>query len=647
MIARHSIEQVIETAQVEEVISHFVNLKRRGANMIGLCPFHDEKTPSFSVSPSKNIYKCFGCGRGGNAVSFVMEHEGYSFPEAIRYLAKMYNIELAETEQSPEELQEALKKDSLYIVMDFAKKHFIHNLFNTQAGTRIGLSYFKERGFRESTIREFELGFAPDDGTDLTEMALHKQYKKEFLIDLGISNSSGRDFFRNRVIFPVHNLSGKTIAFGGRTLTHDKKIPKYINSPESDIYNKRKSLYALFFAKNHIRKQDNCILVEGYTDVISLHQAGIRNVVASSGTSLTEDQVRLIKRYTQNVTVIYDGDEAGINAALRGLEMILVQDMYVRIVVLPEKHDPDSYLREVGPAAFTSFLEEHADDFILFKSRVLGSAAANDPVQKVRVLKDIVQTLSKVPDPLARSTYIRECSRILTIEEHILISETNKLIKQEIRQRRFREQMASERNSDRMAVEAETEKPRETQREVFTAATPDISLERELVRILINHADKLYEEESGTTVADFLIETCEELIPYFDDELYGRIFLDSVIRRRENNPVSTKYYLNHPDATFRDTAIDLVSFPYVYANWSEKGMELQTQKLPDENYINESDQINIRLNYRKLGKIIAENLEKLKELHPDSEEYLVILKVHQKLLEERKEFAELLNNVIS
>lgn len=646
MIARHSIDQVIETAQVEEVISHFVNLKRRGVNMIGLCPFHDEKTPSFTVSPSKNIYKCFGCGRGGNAVSFVMEHEGYSFPEAIRYLAKMYNIDLVETEQSAEEAQQALKKDSLYIVMEFSKNHFIHNLFNTQAGTAIGLSYFKERGFRESTIKEFELGFAPDDQSDLTDLALQKKYKKEFLVELGLCNANGRDFFRNRVIFPIHNLSGKTIGFGGRTLTNNKKVPKYINSPESDIYNKRKSLYALYQAKNDIRKHDNCLLVEGYTDVLSLHQAGIKNVVASSGTSLTDDQVRLIKRYTQNVTVIYDGDEAGINAAMRGMEMILSQNMYVKVVLLPEKHDPDSFLREVGPAAFSDHIKNNSDDFVLFKTRKLGTDA-KDPVEKVRVLKDIVQTLSKVPDPLARSTYIRECSRMLAIEERILVNETNKLIKQEIQQKRFREQVNAAREADRTVEEIKPGRSETNQKDLFSTASADEHLEKELIRILVNHADKSYDEENNTTIADFLIEQCEELIPYFEHELYSRIFLDAVIRRKENKFLSTKYFLNHEDKSIQQTAIDLLTFPYEYANWSQKGMELQTQKLPDENYVNEANQINIRINYRKLEKIIKENLDKLKTFDHNTEEYLVTLKVHQKLLEERKEFATLLNNVIA
>ena len=645
MIARHSIDLVLDTAQAEEVIGHFVNLKRRGVNLIGLCPFHDEKTPSFTVSPAKNIYKCFGCGKGGDAVRFIMDHEGYSFPEAIRYLAGMYHITLEETTPSPEEEALAMRTDSLYIVMEFSKNHFIHNLFKTQSGINIGLSYFKERGFRENTIREFELGFAPDESSDLTETAIQKKYKKEFLVELGLSNASGRDFFRNRVIFPIHNLSGKVIGFGGRALLKDKKVPKYINSPESEIYNKRKSLYGLYFAKAAIRKEDSCILVEGYTDVISLHQAGIQNVVASSGTSLTEDQIRLIKRYTRQVIVIYDGDQAGINAAIRGMEMILVENMFVRIVTLPETHDPDSFLREKGPAAFLEFLKTEAHDFILFKTQLLEKSANKDPVEKVRVLREIVSTLAKVPDPLARSTYVKECSTILNIEERILINETNKLIRNEIRQKKFREDLRAGQQTDMEVLSKTDREPAGQQRELF-AGLNDEHLEKELIRLIMNHGDKILEEEDGMTVADFLIEQCQELIPYFEVDLYTQIFIDIIEKSKTGSLPDRKYFLNHENADIRSLAIDMMSNQYVYADWSSKGMELQTQKPPEENFSNESRQLSYWINYKKLDKIIAENIGQLKELDPESDDYLVVLKVHQKLLEERKTLAELLNNVI-
>jgi len=647
MISRNSIDQVLETAQTEEVVGNYVNLKRRGVNLIGLCPFHDEKTPSFTVSPAKNIYKCFGCGQGGGAVNFIMDHEGYSFPEAIRYLAKMYNIDLEETVPSPEEEAKSLKKDSLFIVNEFSKNHFIHNLHNTQAGVNIGLSYFKERGFREKTIKDFELGFAPDEYANLTENALHKSYNKEFLLELGLSTQNGRDFFRNRVIFPIHNLSGKAIGFGGRALTNDKKTPKYLNSAESEIYNKRKSLYALYFAKTAIRKEDSCILVEGYTDVISLHQAGIQNVVASSGTALTDDQIKLIKRYTQNVVVIFDGDPAGINAALRGMDLILAQNMYVKIVILPENHDPDSFLRASGPAAFLGFLEQNSNDFILFKSKLLGDKAKNDPVAKVRVLKDIVQTISKVPDPLARSTYIKECSTILQIDESVLISETNKLIKNEIKQRRFREGLEEGRQNDlSVVVEPEQQKKASSQKEQFTGDT-DQHLEKQLLHLMINYGDKLYDETNETYVVDFLLEKTAEFIPYFESEFYTRLIIEILDQRKKKVTVDLKFFMNHSDESFRKFAIDESTSMYNYANWSEKGMELQTQNMPDLNYKSESDQLTVWFHYRKLDKIISENLKRLKEIDPSSEDYIITLKIHQRLLEEKKELATVLNIVIS
>ncbi|HRQ29828.1 MAG TPA: DNA primase [Saprospiraceae bacterium] len=645
MIAKHSIDQVLETAQVEEVVSHFVNLKRRGVNMIGLCPFHNEKTPSFTVSPAKNLFKCFGCGKGGNAVHFVMEHEGYSFPEAIRFLAKMYNITLDETVADPSESEDKQKKDSLFIVTEFAKNHFVHNLFHTQAGVNIGMSYFRERGFRENTIKEFSLGFAPDDPTDLTEIALRNQYKKEFLVELGLCNENGRDFFRNRVIFPIQNLSGKTIGFGGRILGNDKKIAKYINSPESEIYNKRKTLYGLYFAKNDIRKEDSCILVEGYTDVISLHQAGIKNVVASSGTSLTDDQIRLIKRYTQNVTVIYDGDAAGIHAAQRGTDLILAMDMFVKVVILPEQHDPDSFIKKEGPNAFRTYLRDKAQDFILFKSYFLKKEINQDPVRKVAVLKDIVQTLSKIPDPMARNTYVKESSNIMDIDEAILINEVNKVIKNEIRQKRFRESL---RDGEPVAQEGNFDMPDSQpvhEQSDFTNKA-DESMERGLISLLINFGNTLYDEKSQITVAQIVVSGCAELLGYFTNQVYASIFREVIHKTSAGEVTDQKYFTNHPDEPIRQLAIDLLNSPYVYAGWQNKGMELQTQRMPDQNFKNEADQLIIRINNRKLTMMIEENMKKLDKLDPEDPEYLISLKLHAKMIEQKKELANLIDKVI-
>ncbi|MCI5080604.1 MAG: DNA primase, partial [Saprospiraceae bacterium] len=348
MITQKSVQEILETAKVEDVIQDFVNLKRRGVNMIGLCPFHNEKTPSFTVSPAKNIYKCFGCGKAGNPVQFLMDHENLSFPEALRWLAQKYGIEIEEKQVSQEVIEERQRLDSLYIVNKFARDFFAEQLFETDRGKSVGLSYFKQRGFREDIIRKFGLGYSPAQSDLLTVTAKQKGYNIDLMKEVGLTSKYGRDFFRDRVMFTIHNLSGKVIGFGGRILQKDVKAPKYINSPETEIYNKSKVLYGAFFAKTAIRKQDECILVEGYTDVISLHQDGIENVVASSGTSLTVDQIRLVKRYTQNIKILYDGDKAGIKAALRGLDLVLAQDMNVKVVLLPEGEDPDSYLQGVG-----------------------------------------------------------------------------------------------------------------------------------------------------------------------------------------------------------------------------------------------------------------------------------------------------------
>ena len=358
MITQKTIQEILDTVKVEDVVQEFVNLKRRGVNMIGLCPFHNEKTPSFTVSPGKNIYKCFGCGQGGDSVKFLMEHEQLSYPEALRYLANKYGIEIEETETTQEHREEQQLLDSLYLVNQYARDFYQDQLFNTDFGKSVGLNYFKERGFREETIKKFGLGFAPDKKDAFTLQATQDGYKTEVLKKLGLTTSYGKDFFQNRVLFTIHNLTGKVIGFGGRILVKNKKAPKYINSPETEIYNKSKVLYGAYFAKRAIRKKDECILVEGYTDVLSLHQAGIENVVASSGTSLTIDQIRLIKRYTPNIKILYDGDAAGIKAALRGLDLVLEQDLNVKVVLLPEGEDPDSYLQKVGSAAFETFIEE-------------------------------------------------------------------------------------------------------------------------------------------------------------------------------------------------------------------------------------------------------------------------------------------------
>ncbi|OYX94261.1 MAG: DNA primase, partial [Sphingobacteriia bacterium 35-40-5] len=431
MIPKDTVDKIIETSRIEEVVGDFVSLKRRGTSMIGLCPFHNEKTPSFHVSVGKGIFKCFGCGKGGDSVRFIMEHEKATYPEALRYLANKYSIEIAEVENTPEEQAVNDRRESLYIVSAWAAKFFQQQMLETDEGKSIGLSYFKERGFRDDIIKKFELGYSPDVWDALTQSAITEGYNIQFLEETGLTirkeNEKFYDRFRGRVMFPIHSFTGRVIGFGGRTLKTDKAVPKYVNSPESDIYHKSNVLYGLFFAKKSMRDEDNCYLVEGYADVLSVHQAGIENVVASSGTSLTIEQIRMIGRFTKNITILYDGDDAGIKASLRGLDMILEEGLNVKIVLFPDGDDPDSYVQKFGSAAFKSHIEGSKKDFILFKTSILLKDAGNDPIKRAGIIREVVESIAKIPDGIKASVFVRECSSLLQIEERVLISELNKI----------------------------------------------------------------------------------------------------------------------------------------------------------------------------------------------------------------------------
>jgi len=643
LISKRSIERVFETAKVEEVVGNFVGLKRRGVNFIGLCPFHNEKTPSFTVSPAKNIYKCFGCGKGGNSVNFVMEHEGYSYIEAIKFIAQMYNIELEEIEMSSEQKESQEKRDSLFIVNEWAKKRFADNLFKTQQGVNIGLAYFKERGFRESIIKKFDLGFAVDDSKDLTQAADREGYKMEYLKELGLVSKKDYDFFRNRVMFTIHNLTGKAIGFAGRIMGNNPKMPKYINSPESEIYNKRKILYGLYFAKNEIRKLDYCILVEGYTDVLSLVQGGIENVVASSGTSLTSDQVRLIKRYTNTIKILYDGDAAGINAAMRGMDLILAENIMVKLVILPENHDPDSYMKEVGPTEFLKFVEENEKDFILYKTQLLLQETSGDPVKRAYILKDIVSTLSKVSDPLIRSMYVKECSNLLDVDEKIIVSETNKLIKKEIKDRVIKQKRAESMEAPMDIVDDDTKVVAPSQTYLLRS---DEYQERAVVKVLMEKGHLYFDKDEELLVVDFIIMNVLDTLEYFENSTYKKIIQLALKQREQGHIPDELFYSNNEDSEIRRMYVELVMNPYDYADWASRGMELQTQKPPENNQVEETKQAVMRLTYKKLNKIIKENNKKMSEQDTGSEEYITLLKLHQKLLEEKKKMALQLNIVI-
>lgn len=642
----------MSAVRIEDVIEDFVNLKRKGTNYTGLCPFHDEKTPSFAVSPSKGIFKCFGCGKGGSALNFIMEHESMSYTEAIRYLANKYRIELVETQQTQEEKEAKELSDSLYILNDFARQHYQDQLFNTDEGRSVGLSYFKERGYLESTIKSFGLGYAPNTKDGFTQAALKKQFKEEHLKLLGLTTRSDNDFFRSRVMFSIHNLSGKVVALAGRIMTNDKNQPKYINSPESEIYIKHKILYGIYQAKTAIRKEDECILVEGYTDVITLHQGGIQNVVASSGTALNKEQVKLIKRFTQNIKLIYDGDPAGINAALRGLDIILEEDMNIRLVLLPDKEDPDSFFKKQGTEKFLQFLKEQEKDFILFKADHLLQFAGQDPIKRVEVFKEIIQSIAKVADHMKRHTYINLCSNLMKMDEQILISEVAKVIDQNLKNKRVQENRDRLRAGKSEALKTDFEKSVQYEDDMpvlplATRLTGDEYQERDLARILICGCDKPYADESGITIGEYLLTNIEDSLDSFENPLYKKVFLAALEAMQKKEMLTPHTFVHHSDNEISILAIDFLSTPYALAKWDERNIFLQTQKLPDENFPRDAYQAIMRFKLKKIGRIIEQTQKNLsQQSEMDEEEKKLELRVLIQMQKERNEIAKMLNNVI-
>lgn len=634
MITQDTIQRIFETARVEEVVGEFVNLKKRGVNMIGLCPFHNEKTPSFTVSPTKGIYKCFGCGESGNSVKFLMEHEHYSYPEALKYLAGRYNIEIEETQQTAEEKEKKDLSESLYIINEFAQQFFSKTLFETEEGKSIGLSYFKERGFREATIKKFQLGYSPNEKDAFTQKAISSHFNIELLKKLGLTGSSGIDFFRERVIFPIHNLTGKVIAFGGRTLKTDKKIPKYINSPESDIYNKSKVLFGIYQAKTAIRAKDICILAEGYTDVVSLHQAGIENIVASSGTSLTVEQIRLIKRFTNNIHILYDGDQAGIKAASRGIELVLKEGLNVKIILIPDNEDPDSYLKKVGHEAFTEFLNQQAKDFILFKTGLMMQAVQNDPVKKSELTNEIVETISNIPDPIIRSQYIRECSAILSVDESILVNISNKLKRKALQ----KETTATKSETD--DLESTTNIPAEHLQEPLLDFTD--YQEKDVVRLLVLYGDR--EISEGLTVTEYILSELEHIS--FENKLYQKIHsLYKGALEKNHKLIPTSELMSYPDEEVSSFIIDLLTSPY---SLSENWDKMHDIVVPDLTTNFKKDIISglAHFKLKKLDKLLEENSKKLKTNLAEAE-YIAILKVHQKLIDMKKQLVSITGTVVS
>jgi len=569
MIDRSTIERILETAKIEEVVSDFVALRKRGVNFIGLCPFHDEKTPSFTVSPAKNICKCFGCGKGGTPVHFIMEHEQLSYPDALRWLAKKYHIEIKEREMSDEERAMESLRESLFVINQYAHKYFIDNLHGTEEGKAIGLQYFLHRGINEETIRKFGLGYSLEKRDALSRKAAADGYNPAFLDKTGLcfTTDDGRqlDRFWGRVMFPVHTVSGKVVAFGGRLLNSNPKAGKYINSPESEIYHKSNHLYGIYFAKQAIIQKDCCIMVEGYLDVISLHQSGIKNVVASSGTSLTIEQIRLVHRFTNNMLLLYDGDKAGIKASLRGIDMLLREGLNIKVALLPDGEDPDSYAQSHSTEEVETFLRENQVDFITFKTNLLLDEAGSDPIKRAALIGDIVKSIAAIPNDILRSEYTKQCSEMLQSKEQVLVSEIAKIRRQSAEEQ-YKQQTREAKSTPTEEEEQSSASP------FFEEDNTIYNKERAIIQFILRHGEKqLLVPENAESDTPAFTETVISNIHYsivgdgiqFSHPLYKKIFEEAATHGEEQGFVAEKYFLAHPDAEISRLTAELCNDRYM------------------------------------------------------------------------------------
>jgi DNA primase len=627
MIPKETIDKIFEAARIEEVVSGFVQLKKRGANFIGHCPFHDEKTPSFTVSASKGIYKCFGCGKGGNSVSFVMEHEHYSYPEALKYLAEKYSIEVAEKELTPEQNIRANDRDSLYVISSFANKFFQQQLWGREEGKIVGLSYYKERGFTEETIKKFQLGYSPKQKDALSKEAIKYSFQQKYLEDSGLSiikNKSALDKFRERMMFPIHSFSGRVLGFGGRTLQKDNKA-KYINSPESLIYLKSKILYGIYFAKQHISKQNNCFIVEGYTDVISLHQAGVENVVSSSGTSLTSEQIKLINRFTKNITILFDGDAAGLKASFRSIDMILAEGMNVKVVLFPDGEDPDSFAQKCTQEELINYLEENQKDFITFKTNILSEDTNEDPAKRVEMIKDIASSIAQIPDDIGRSEYIKECSRMLRVKELDLAKE-----------------VSAQKNKRISPFPAKSENSSNFEEKEIPTSKMDKE-EKEIIRLLLNYGNKnMKEEDQKISIASFIIQELEVDNISFENEQYQSILGEISAHVKEDGEINLNYFTLHQNPSISKLAIDLISKKHSLSeNWKSRHRILTGSEEDKFRKAVESSIYALKLKHldTKLGDIQLQ----LKE-NPDDDERFT--KAYAKYLQTRRQIAEKLGRTM-
>ncbi len=634
MIDQATIDRILDAAQIVDVVSDFVTLRKRGVNYVGLCPFHNEKTPSFSVSPSKGLCKCFSCGKGGNAVHFIMEHEQLSYPEALRYLAKKYGIEIKERELTNEEKQAQSERESLFIVNNFARDYFQNILKNHADGRSIGMAYFRSRGFRDDIIEKFQLGYSTESHDALAQEALKKGYKKDFLIKTGLCYETDdhrlRDRFWGRVIFPVHTLSGKVVAFGGRVLagaTKGVKV-KYVNSPESEIYHKSNELYGIYFAKQAIVKQDRCFLVEGYTDVISMHQSGVENVVASSGTALTPGQIRMIHRFTNNMTILYDGDEAGIHASLRGIDMLLEEGMNIKVCLLPDGEDPDSFARKHNATEFQAFIQENETDFIRFKTNLLLGSAGTDPIKRAELIGSLVQSISIIPEAIVRDVYIKECAQLLHVEDKLLVSEVAK------RREKQAEQQAERAERERRAANAARENaeagsngntadmppsesasqqgsdyppenvppsdfpgvappPFSQQEEAYVSFIPQegkegqefYKYERLILQMVVRYGERVMcnvsneeGQEVPITVIEYIVNDLKEDDLAFHNPLHRQLLAEAAAHIHSEGFIAERYFMSHPDPTISKLSVELISNRYQLSKYHSKSQKIVTDE---------------------------------------------------------------------
>ena len=664
MIDQVTIERIQDAARIVDVVSDFITLRKRGANYVGLCPFHDDHSPSFYVSPAKNICKCFACGEGGAPVHFIMKHEQLSYYDALKYLAKKYHIEVEEKELTDEEKQAQNIRESLFILNEYARDFFEKILHEHPEGRAVGMSYFRERGFRDDIIKKFQLGYSLEQRNAFSTEALKSGYQREYLLKTGLAYGGEHmqpltDRFRGRVIFPIHTLSGKVVAFGGRILKKVENTGKYINSPESEIYSKSNELYGIYFAKNAIVKQDRCYLVEGYTDVISMHQAGIENVVASSGTALTHGQIRLIRRFSNNITVLYDGDAAGINAALRGIDLLLEEGMNVKVVLLPDGEDPDSFARKQNAESFTRYINDHEVDFIRFKTQLLLEETASDPIKKAGLIANLVQSISVIPNNITRSVYIHDCANLLNVDEKMLIREVNKIRLKNVEKQKKR----SSEKKETLPVEHD-----EAFRNAFSA-DPYEKYERQLIHYIIRYGmNPIYRRferekrregkkaievdvlvEEGPLVIHFIKYDLERDHIEFTHPLYRQVFEEAVEKSGETDFVPDKYFLYHPDPKISELASEVMTDKYrlskIHAKLLSENTNDKDSCLIEENSL---ETLVPRATTELKNAYVLQKIERVKKAMQtaDSDQMITLLQELRQLQNIKKELAKILGERI-